>query len=215
VSAAKRTPRDERQRRLGQNFLRSDVAETLVAGASFHPDDLVVEIGAGLGSCTVALARRVERVVAIEVDPILAGQLRRVMKRSNLANVSVLRLDALHYRFPNRPFRVFGSLPFGSTTALMRHLIDDPSGRLIQADLVVQLEVARKRAAVPPTTLLSATWTPWWVFDLDHRIPANAFKPMPAVDAALLRVTRRTPPLLPIHLAASYRKFVREHWDSL
>jgi 23S rRNA (adenine-N6)-dimethyltransferase len=214
VSAAKRTPRDERRRRLGQNFLRSDVAETLVAGASFQPDDLVVDIGAGLGSCTFALARRVQRVVAVEVDPILAGRLRRALERRNLDNVTVLPLDALRYRFPSRPFRVFGSLPFGSTTALMRHLFDDASRNLIQADLVVQWEVARKRTTVPPTSLLSATWTPWWVFDLNHRIPAKAFRPMPAVDAALLRVTRRTPPLLPSHLAATYGKFVREHWDS-
>jgi 23S rRNA (adenine-N6)-dimethyltransferase len=213
VSEAKRTPRDERRRRLGQNFLRPDVAKALVTGASFQPDDLVVEIGAGLGSCTLALAHRVEQVVAIEVDRDLAGQLRQAVERRNLANVSVLRLDALDYRFPTRPFRVFGSLPFGSTTALLRHLFDDPSGRLIQADLVVQWEVARKRTAVPPTTLLSATWTPWWVFDLDHRIQANAFRPMPVVDAALLRVTRRSPPLLPVHLAAAYGKFVREHWN--
>jgi 23S rRNA (adenine-N6)-dimethyltransferase len=160
------------------------------------------------------LARRVERVVAIEVDLVLAGQLRRAVERRKLANVTVLRLDALHYRFPSRPFRVFGSLPFGSTTALMRHLFDDPSRSLIQADLVVQWEVARKRAALPPTTLLSATWTPWWIFDLDRRIAAKAFRPTPSVDAALLRVTRRTSPVLPIHLAASYGQFVREHWNS-
>jgi 23S rRNA (adenine-N6)-dimethyltransferase len=174
----------------------------------------VVDVGAGLGSCTFALARRVQQVVAVEVDPVLAGQLRRAVLRRKIANVTVLTLDALDYRFPNRPFKVFGSLPFGSTTALMRHLFDDPSRRLIQADLVVQWEVARKRSAVPPTTLLSTTWTPWWNFDLDDRIPANAFTPRPAVDAAVLRVTRRTPPLLPIHLAASYGQFVREHWDS-
>ncbi len=176
---------------------------------------MVVEIGAGLGNCTFALARAVDEVVAIEADPVLAGQLRQEVERLGATNVRVLGLDALTYRFPRRPFRVFGSLPFGVTTALMSRLFDDPNVALVQADLVVQWDVARKRAAVPPTTLLSTTWAPWWEFCLGQRIPANAFRPVPSVDAAVLRVTRRTPALLPLELAAGYSEFVREEWGAL
>ena len=61
--------------------------------------------------------------------------------------MSVVHLDPRYFRYPNRPFRVFGSLPFGATTTLMRHLFDDPGG-VVRADLVVQWEVARKRVAV-------------------------------------------------------------------
>jgi len=165
-----------------------------------------------LGSCTFALARQVDRVVAIEADPILAAQLREAVQRRGVTNVSVLHLDARQYQFPKRPFRAFGSLPFGATTALMRRMFDDPSTALVRADLVVQWEVARKRSAVPPTTLLSATWAPWWEFQLGERIPANAFRPVPSVDAAVLRVTRRTPVLLPPELAGGYAEFVRREW---
>jgi 23S rRNA (adenine-N6)-dimethyltransferase len=215
VSAVKRTPRDERRRRLGQNFLRPEVARTLVTAASFQATDVVVEIGAAFGNCTFALAREVDQVVAIEADPHLASQLRREVERLGVTNVRVLDLDALRYRFSRQPFRVFGSLPFGITTALMRRLFDDPTVPLVRADLVVQWDVARKRAAVPPTTLLSTTWAPWWEFHLGERIPANAFRPVPSVDAAVLRVTRRTPPLLPVELAAGYSEFVREEWGAL
>ena len=97
-----------------------------------------------------------------------------------------------------------GSIPFGATTAILRHLLDDTRSGLVRADLVVQWEVARKRAAMPPTTLLSTTWAPWWSFDVGRRIPASAFRPVPMVDAAVLRVTRRTPPLLPEHMAGAY-----------
>jgi 23S rRNA (adenine-N6)-dimethyltransferase len=212
VSAVRRTPRDERRRRLGQNFLKPEVAKALVTDASLQASDVVVEIGAGLGSWTFALAREVDEVVAVEADPFLAGQLRQAVERLGATNVRVLDLDALRYRFPRRPFRVFGSLPFGVTTALMRRLFDDPDVALVRADLVVQWDVARKRAAVPPTTLLSTTWAPWWEFSLGQRIPADSFRPVPSVDAAVLRVTRRTPPLLPLELAAGYSEFVREEW---
>jgi 23S rRNA (adenine-N6)-dimethyltransferase len=76
----------------------------------------------------------------------------------------------------------------------------------------VQWEVARKRAAVPPATLLSAQWAPWWEFRLGCRIPASAFEPVPAIDAAALAIVRRAPPLLPIAMARSYARFLRRSW---
>jgi len=212
VSAAKRTGRDERRRRLGQNFLRPDVADELVAQAAFDAGDLVVEIGAGRGACTFALARRGVRVIALEKDPHWADLLRREVVRLGAEGISVVCCDVLRYRMPRRPFRALGSLPFGITTAILRHLLDDPGSGLQRADLVVQWEVARKRAAMPPTTMLSTTWVPWWTFGVGRRISAGAFRPVPAVDAAVLRVTRRTPPLLPAHMAPAYADFVRGHW---
>ena len=210
----RRTSRDERRRRLGQNFLLADVAESFVAGASFAPGELVIEIGAGQGACTYALARRGVEVVAIERDPHWAATLRRQARR--LPNLSVVEGDALAQRLDrlagDRPYRVVGSLPFGATTAFLRHLFDDPGRAPWRSDLIVQWEVARKRASAPPTTLLSTIWAPWWTFDVVQRIPARAFRPVPAVDAAVLRVTRRTPAILPERLAGGFADFVRREW---
>ena len=108
---------------------------------------------------------------------------------------------------------MIGSLPFGTTTAILRHLFDDPGSPLVRADLIVQWEVARKRATMPPSTLLSAAWAPWWRFEIGRRIPASAFRPVPSVDAAVLRVTRRTPPILPPRMAGAYTTFVRREWQ--
>jgi 23S rRNA (adenine-N6)-dimethyltransferase len=213
VSAPKRTPRDERRRRLGQNFLRPDLATGLVDEAAFEVGDLVVEIGAGRGACTFALARRGLEVIALERDPHWAEQLRRQVRRQGMAHVKVVCCDALHYEMPRLPFRAMGSLPFGATTALLRHLLDDRSSGLRRADLIVQWEVARKRAAAPPTTMLSTAWAPWWSFALGRRIPADSFRPVPSVDAAILRVVRREPPLIPDRMADAYASFVRRHWQ--
>ena len=208
--SAARTPRDERRRRLGQHFLGSELADALVDEASIRPGELVVEIGAGRGALTHALARRGAQVVAIEKDPDWADRLRREVT----PNVTVVCCDVLDFRLPRRPFRALGSIPFGATTAILRRLLDDPDGALQRADLVVQWEVARKRAATPPATMLSTTWAPWWTFEVGRRIPARAFRPVPAVDAAVLCVRRRTPPLLPDRMAPAYGTFVRRQWRS-
>jgi 23S rRNA (adenine-N6)-dimethyltransferase len=212
VSVPERTPRDERRRRLGQNFLRPELADALVAEAGFERGDLVVEIGAGRGACTFALARRGVDVIALERDAHWADALRREARRQKVTGVTIVCCDARRYRMPRRPFRVTGSLPFGATTALLRHLLEDHGSGLRRADLVVQWEVARKRAATPPTTLLSTAWAPWWSFSLGRRLPADAFRPVPSVDAGVLRITRREPPLLPDHMAGAYATFVRHQW---
>ena len=211
MSALRRTVRDERRRRLGQNLLRPELAERLVAEAGFRSGELVVEIGAGTGVCTEALARRGVELVAVELDPVFAARLRARAPRLG-DRVRVVEADFLSLALPARPFRVFGSLPFARTTDVLRRLLDDPRVPLERADLIVQWDVARKRAAAPPDTLRSAAWAPWWELRLGRRIPAGAFRPVPRVDAGLLVATRREPPLLPCAMAPAFARFVRASW---
>ena len=207
MSANRRTPRDVRRRRLGQNFLRRGLADRIVGEAGVRPGEFVIDIGAGAGAFTLALALRRADVVAIELDPIWADRL-----RATLAHVRVVNADFLDVPLPSRPFRAVGCLPFGATTAILHRLLDDPSVPLHRADLVVQWEVARKRAATPPSSLISTTWAPWWEFRLGRRVPAAEFRPVPRVDAAVLTIVRRDPPLLPSAMAAPYAAFVRANW---
>ncbi len=212
MSAGRRTPRDKRRRRLGQNFLSPRVARRLVAEADFRPGEVVIEIGAGSGAITVALAHQEVDVEAVEADPVWAEQLRDRVRRIARGRVRVVEGDFLSLPLPSHPFRVIGSLPFGRTTDILRRLLDDPCVPLVRADLVVQWEVAQKRAAAPPSTLRSTVWAPWWEFRLQHRIPAGEFRPIPRVDAGVLVVTRRDPPLLPPNMASPYARFVHRHW---
>lgn len=212
ASAKRRASRDARRRQLGQNFLDPGFAERLVARAGFGPDDFVVEVGPGFGAFTAALAHRGAEVLAVELDPSLASRLRARLGPGLQDRVRVVQGDFLSFPLPQRPFRVLGSIPFGQTTGVLRRLLDDPMQRLVRADLVVQWEVARKRAAVPPSTLLSTIWAPWWQFELLCRIPSHEFTPIPRVEAGFVSVVRRPRPLLPTAMARPYAKFVQAHW---
>lgn len=178
------------------------------------PGDFVVEVGPGLGAFTAALARRGVRVLAVELDASLAARLRARFEPEFSGLVQVVQADFLSFALPRRPFRVLGSLPFGRTTDILRRLLEDPLQRLVRADVVVQWEVACKRAAVPPTTLLSTSWAPWWQFEIVCRIPAHEFRPIPRVDAGFLSVVRRREPLLPVAMAPAFAQFVRAHWPA-
>jgi 23S rRNA (adenine-N6)-dimethyltransferase len=174
--------------------------------------DFVVEIGAGSGAITAALARRGADVCAIEVDPAWAERLRREFGRSGGGRVRVVAADFFSVPLPRQPFRVVACLPFGHTTAILGRLLGDPHDHLRRVDVIVQWEVARKRAAIPPSTLRSTAWAPWWEFRLGRRIAAHDFRPVPRVDGGVLAVTRRDPPLLPPAMSARYEAFVRANW---
>jgi 23S rRNA (adenine-N6)-dimethyltransferase len=170
-----------------------------------------VEIGAGTGVLTLALARRAGRVLAIECDPRLAATARR--RLAVQGNVTVVTADALRVPLPRRPFRVVANLPFGSTEAILRRLLDDPRSPLQRADLIVQEEAARRYAAATPATPRTIRWGVWYELRVHRRLPAACFRPPPRVAAAVL-VARRRPPLVPVagrhRLAALLRAGFRE-----
>ena len=200
------------RRRLGQHFLDSArIASRLVADAGVESHDRVVEFGAGTGLLTAALAERAASVLAVELDPALAPRLAR--RFACTPNVIVLHADVSDVPLPCTPYRVVANPPFGRTAAILHRLLDHPEGGLVRADLVVQWQVARHRARVeagPPLDLLGATWAPWWRFTRGRRLPAASFNPRPAVDAAVLEVTRRDPPLIAVEDFERYATLVRE-----
>jgi 23S rRNA (adenine-N6)-dimethyltransferase len=169
--------------------------------------DLVLEIGAGRGRITDALADAAARVIAVELDAGDADVLRRRFRAD--PRIAVVEGDVLQVPLPETPFRAFGNVPFGLTTAILRRLLDDPTSALQRADLLVQYEAARKRAAHRPSNLLSLGWQPWWELRVARHLPAPAFEPAPSVDGALLSIVRRRRPLLPASDRQEYLQLLR------
>jgi len=188
----------------GQHLLRSDdVARELIEQADIGPDELVVEIGPGSGRLTVPLSEVAHRVIAIEIDGRFARSLRA--RFGTATNVEVVHGDFLRVPLPQTPFRAVGNLPFGATTPILRRLLDDPAVPVTGADLLVEANVARKRASSRPTNLVSLGWQPWWEFRLVRQLPASAFEPRPSVDAGYLAIRPRPSPLLPAQARPAYR----------
>jgi 23S rRNA (adenine-N6)-dimethyltransferase len=163
-----------------------------------HP---LIEFGPGDGAITDVLAERVP-LTAVEVDRRYVDRLRR----RHGHRITVVHGDMLSFRMP-RPSNLVSNVPFHLTTPLLRRLLADHAWQ--RALLVLQWEVARKRAAVGGATLMTAEWWPWYDFALVERVPARAFTPVPAVDAGILVISRRTTPLVPVREAGAYRSLVR------
>ena len=181
-----------RRAELGQHFLAGGwLAAELVEQAGVGSGDLVVEIGAGTGVLTEALARRAGRVVAVECDPRLAERARG--RLAGFGNVRVVTADALTLPVPRRPFRVVANLPFGSTAAILRRLLGDPRTRLERADLIVQEQAARRYAAGRPATPETIAWGAWYELRAGRRLGPSSFRPPPRVGAAVLVARRRGP----------------------
>jgi 23S rRNA (adenine-N6)-dimethyltransferase len=190
----------------GQHFLRSPaLAAELVDDADIRSTDVVVEIGGGTGRLSEPLARRAGHLVVVERDPHLARLLGDRLAQAR--NVEVVCGNALDVPLPRRPFRVFGNLPFSFGTRILRRLLDDPTSAMERLDALVQFEVARKRAQIVPSTVVSIGWLPWWEFAFARRVHGAAFEPIPGVDAGMLRVTRRAAPLLAAAARPSFLSF--------
>jgi 23S rRNA (adenine-N6)-dimethyltransferase len=191
----------------GRHFLRSSrLASDFVREAGVAAGDLVVDIGAGAGALTRALANAGAEVIALELASDLAAELRLAAN----PRVTVVEVDVLEWEWPTRPFAVVANIPFASSGAILAHLLRDPRGALTRADVIVQWDFARKHTAVWPATLKSTYWRAWYDVTITGRLARTAFSPPPSVDAAVVRFDRRPQPLVPAQDSERYWRFLSE-----
>lgn len=182
-------------KKLGQNFvIDPNTIRKIVTQANLMPDDLVVEIGPGLGSLTLGILEVVDQLIAVEVDNRLAELLPQTItkyapdKRLTIVNADALRLTKL----PGNPSALVANLPYNISVPVLLHFLETfPS---IQKVLVmVQAEVAERLAAKPggkeygsPSVKLA-----WYgTAKLAGSIGRNVFWPAPQVDSALVYFER-------------------------
>lgn len=171
----------------GVHFLGSRFAADLVRLAGVGPGDLVFDLGAGLGALTSPLADSGARVVAVERDEQYAERLRR--RFATRPNVTVVTGDLRLVPLPRRDFRVVANIPFATTAALLRRLLDPPGSRLTSAYLVVEWGAGRRLSAWSREPA-GAWWGARFELRSVHRLNREAFRPPPTVDAEVLAVDR-------------------------
>jgi len=195
---------------LGQNFLTDPGLRDAVAEqAGLSPEDELLEVGAGVGTLTVALAPRCRRVVAVELDGRLIPALRESLV--GLDNVEVVRTDILRFNvrsaFPDGKEIVAGNIPYNLTGALIRKLLDDPP-RPRRLSLVVQKEVADRWTASSGASLATVAVQVFAEARTLLTIPATAFTPSPRVDSALVRLEVRPRPAVEVDNLQAFFRFV-------
>jgi len=190
-------------KRLGQNFVHdANTVRRIVNTAALTPDDVVLEVGPGLGSLTLALLPAARAVVAVEIDPVLAGRLPATAAERAPAlagRLHVVTADALTVRaadLPLPPTALVANLPYNVAVPVVLHLLAELPG-LAHGLVMVQAEVADRLAAGPGSRTYGVpSVKAAWYADVRRAgaVSRSVFWPMPNVDSALVSFTRRDPP---------------------
>jgi 16S rRNA (adenine1518-N6/adenine1519-N6)-dimethyltransferase len=190
---------------LGQNFLHdANTIRRIVRTAEVGPDEVVLEVGPGLGSLTLGLLDAGARVVAVEIDPVLATALpRTVAERApgRADRLTVVQADALRLtELPGPPpTALVANLPYNVAVPVLLHLLERlPS--LERVLVMVQAEVADRLAAGPGSKVYGnpsakAAW--YAAAERAGSVSRTVFWPAPNVDSGLVRLIRRPAPVVP------------------
>jgi 16S rRNA (adenine1518-N6/adenine1519-N6)-dimethyltransferase len=191
-------------KKLGQNFVHDpNTVRRIVAAAGLTPEDVVVEVGPGLGSLTLGLLPVAAHVHAVEIDPVLAGALPGTVSKYagpagtglTVHTADALRITAADVADPP-PTALVANLPYNVAVPVVLHLLAElPSLR--HGLVMVQKEVADRLTAGPgsKTYGIPSVKLAWYAMARSAgKVPPSVFWPVPNVDSGLVAFTRREPP---------------------
>jgi len=204
------------KKRLGQHFLTDpNILNKVIRAAEVGNEDVVLEVGPGLGEMTLALAREVKKVIAVEIDPKLVAILEEKTKEHH--NVQVVKSDILKVDFRHflekegRQLKVVANLPYQISTPLMFRFVESKQA-FSTFTLMVQKEVAERMVAPAG----KKEYGPLSIFvqlflDVSVRffIKPSAFFPPPKVDSAVVQMAWKEKPVIQANEEEWFRKVVR------
>lgn len=197
----------KRNHQQSQNFLRSpSLVLEMIGHTTIKKTDTVLDIGAGSGVISAALAKRAAKVIAYEFDARLIEKLHDNLK--NLQNVTVVNADFLQSELPSTPYKIFSNIPFHLSSPILKKLTES-SRRPDAINLIVQKQFAHKLLIDKPgfTGLLGAQIAPMYTARIRKKLQRTDFYPYPAVDTVLIELKRREQLLVPEERLPAYREF--------
>lgn len=193
-----------------QNFLRSPrLVKELIGHSTVKKTDTVIDIGAGSGVISSALAGRCAQVIAYEYD-------KRILKKlqdnvSRFGNVRVVEQDFLTVDLPDGPYKIFANIPFHLSSPIVKKLTESPK-RPQAIYLIVQKQFGNKLLIDKPgfTGMLGAQIAPLYTARVRKRLQKSDFWPHPAVDTVFLELKLRDEQLIPEDKLPVYRQFIAD-----
>jgi 16S rRNA (adenine1518-N6/adenine1519-N6)-dimethyltransferase len=199
---------------LGQHWLNDEATlDAICDAAAVQADDVVLEVGPGLGTLTKRLLMRGATVAAVEFDAILAANLVKNVQDGGVAttNLTVANEDILRFDLTKLPpnYKVVANIPYYLTSNLIRVLCES-TNPFDTAAILIQKEVAERVAAKPgDMSLLSVSAQFYCEVSLDVAVPAALFTPPPKVDSQVLVLKYRSEPLYQDVDARQFFRIVR------
>lgn len=208
-------------KKLGQNFVIDPNTVSRIANeARLSSDDVVLEVGPGLGSLTLAMLPKVAKVVAVEVDQKLANRLPLTVEKfapQVAEKLFVVTADAMRVtELPAKPNKLVANLPYNISVPVVLHLLEQfPS--INEVLVMVQLEVAQRMAAKPGSKIygVPSVKLAWYgKAEIAGNVGRNVFWPAPNVDSGLVRITRANSENEPAHHDPNLREKLFKIIDS-
>ena len=208
------------KKRLGQNFLTDEKAiETILDASDITKDDIVVEIGPGLGFVTEQLVKLAKKVYAVELDEDMISELQKI----DADNLEIIHRDILKTDLSafGENIKVVANIPYYITSPILAHLlgeVDDLDNKnrnsVSQVVLMVQYEVAKRLTANEKSPskefgLLSILAQFWADVEFIQKVGARSFFPAPKVDSAIVKLNVKKEPLLKLLNYSFFRKTVK------
>lgn len=191
---------------ISQNYLTGTrLIQRLLALTDLSSNDQVLDIGAGKGHLTRALAERCGRVTAIEIDPALSQALTKHFAGN--PTVCVRQQDFLCAPLPKGDYKVFSNIPFCHTTEIVRKLLLGPNGPKA-AWLVMEKGAAKRIAGIPATNTLSLQLSARYDLRIVYHFSRGDFHPAPSVDCVLLAAIEKQQPDMPPSQLPKFGQFI-------
>ncbi|WZL81519.1 16S rRNA (adenine(1518)-N(6)/adenine(1519)-N(6))-dimethyltransferase RsmA [Vallitaleaceae bacterium 9-2] len=185
------------KKKYGQNFLiNQNILENIISGAELDPEDVVIEIGPGIGSLTQYIAEQVDQVVAIEIDKTLIPILEETLAEYgnvHIINEDILKVDLkamIDQQYPNRKIKIVANLPYYITTPIIMKIFEEH----IPVDsitIMIQEEVADRMQASPSTKEYGALSLAVQYYSHPKvlvKVPPSSFVPQPKVGSSVIRL---------------------------
>lgn len=182
---------------LGQHWLHDDASlEAMMSAGDVNSEDIVLEVGPGLGTLTKKLCEKAQKVIAVELDDTLVSELAGRVKAGNL---EVVHQSILEFDLSGLPkdYKVIANIPYYLTSNLVRKLLES-SNHPSNITLLVQKEVAQRIVAIPgQMSILSVSVQYYASAELKEEVPARLFTPPPKVDSQIIQIIPYAKPLFP------------------